>query len=190
MSTFGLSALQAQVNHGTHYSMRTATGLRREITPEWFLERVEKTPTCWLWRGTLNGKQGYGYVLLAVKPNGKRLFTTANRVAYQLWKGPLEGRLHVCHTCDNPQCVNPDHLFLGTPRDNSRDMWAKGRHPMPDMAKRPNFNKALMTPRAARRVIELRKQGVPIKEIVQRVFYVAVRGTVSHNAWKRVRQQT
>lgn len=51
----------------------------------------------------------------------------AHRVAYELWVGPVEDGELVCHRCDNPPCCNPDHLFVGTPRDNMHDMIRKGR---------------------------------------------------------------
>lgn len=75
---------------------------------------------CWEWNGP-RSNSGYGFVYHA----GETLI--ASRVAYRLWKGEEPGDLYVCHTCDNPPCINPDHLWLGTNADNMRDMAEKGR---------------------------------------------------------------
>lgn len=81
---------------------------------------TKRTPTCWLWVGYKHS-QGYG----RLKINGKMVL--AHRVAYALSQGD-PGELDVLHSCDNPACVNPDHLSLGTHQDNMDDMNAKGRH--------------------------------------------------------------
>lgn len=180
--------------NGPYYDLSDIAGVsRRVVNREWFLKKVEQTPTCWLWKGTRSGTTNriqYGQVLIANVEGGGRHFTNAHRVAYELWKGPIPQGLHVCHTCDNGLCVNPDHLFVGTWRDNCLDKVRKGRQPKPDMSQRPNFTRALITPRAAKRILALRATGMTVKEIVQRVFYSSVRGTVSGNGWKSLQPQT
>lgn len=80
---------------------------------------VDKTG-CWLWTACLNGA-GYG----RIRVNRKTL--KAHRVSYELHKGPIPDGLFVCHSCDVPSCVNPDHLWLGTSQDNVDDCVRKGR---------------------------------------------------------------
>lgn len=76
---------------------------------------------CWEWMAARD-PNGYGRI------GGKRpRAELAHRVAYRLTRGDIPLGLHVCHSCDNPPCCNPNHLFLGTDLDNNRDMRAKGR---------------------------------------------------------------
>ena len=86
---------------------------------ERFWGKVVKSDGCWLWTG--NKFQGYGQIRFAGKTR------RAHRVAWELTRGSIPAGLYVCHHCDNPSCVNPGHLFLGTQTDNMRDCLAKGR---------------------------------------------------------------
>lgn len=80
---------------------------------------------CWLWSGSLM-KNGYGKIALGAPSRAKIL---AHRASYELYVGPIPAGVFVCHRCDIRSCVNPDHLFLGSPLDNMRDASIKGRLP-------------------------------------------------------------
>lgn len=96
-------------------------GVRCETFADRFWSKVDPSGDCWLWTAHIK-PQGYGQFTVA-----KGRFYGAHQVAYVLVRGPIEAGLSVCHRCDNPPCVNPDHLFLGTQSDNAFDMLAKGR---------------------------------------------------------------
>lgn len=87
-----------------------------------FWERVNKTDTCWVWIGSLFSGSKYGQV----KYNGKT--RQVHRVSWQINFGEIPEGLCVCHHCDNPPCVRPDHLFLGTNYHNTMDSVRKGRN--------------------------------------------------------------
>lgn len=87
---------------------------------ELFWRRVDKSDDCWNWTGC---KSALGYGQLRWK---KKLWI-ASRVAYQISFGEINQGLCVCHKCDNPSCVRPDHLFLGTHKQNMDDMRNKKR---------------------------------------------------------------
>ncbi len=79
---------------------------------------------CWEWQAG-KGEHGYGLIGLGRRGSGQ---AGAHRVSWALANGPIDASIHVCHRCDNPPCVNPAHLFLGTRSDNMQDMVAKGRY--------------------------------------------------------------
>jgi hypothetical protein len=102
---------------------------RKKTVMERFYEKVKKTDTCWLWTGTKRQKENsraYGvfYHTIGFK---KTVRLPAHRVSYELHYGIDPEKKLVCHKCDNPPCVNPDHLFLGDTSDNAIDMVLKGR---------------------------------------------------------------
>lgn len=77
--------------------------------------------TCWIWQGPKDSS-GYG----KVRAEGSIL--AAHRLSYYIFKGEIASNLHVLHSCDTPACINPAHLWLGTPRENKLDSVRKGRH--------------------------------------------------------------
>lgn len=95
--------------------------LRLLSTEERFrLQTVKVKGECWNWIGA-HDKDGYGWI----RVDGVQ--TGAHRYSYGVHCGKIPKGMQVLHSCDNPRCVNPDHLFLGTQQDNVKDMVAKGR---------------------------------------------------------------
>lgn len=90
---------------------------------ERFWSKVEKTDGCWNWTATKNPK-GYGEFYNKLRGS---IHTRAHQVSWILHFGDIPSGLQICHRCDNPSCVNPSHLFLGTADDNTRDKIEKGR---------------------------------------------------------------
>lgn len=100
--------------------MRKRTRIPIEVR---FWKYVNKTNDCWLWTGAVN-HWGYGMINSGGK-NGKAY--RAHRISWEIHNGPIPTGINVLHHCDNPPCVNPAHLFLGTIADNNEDMTSKGR---------------------------------------------------------------
>lgn len=84
---------------------------------------IDAATGCWLWTASTAGK-GYGQI----KIPGTRRQIYAHQLSYLYHKGEIPDGMMVCHSCDTPRCVNPEHLFLGSSKDNLQDMKTKDRH--------------------------------------------------------------
>jgi hypothetical protein len=107
----------AQRKYCSHACAEQAS--RRPLS-ERFWEKVDKSGDCWVWTGA-TVRTGHGKIYAHGHP------TAAHRLSYEWSYGPIPEGLCVCHRCDNPPCVRPDHLFLGTIADNNHDSIGKGR---------------------------------------------------------------
>ncbi len=94
---------------------------------ERFMSKITKVNNCWLWNAGTNFKD-YGNFSITI--NGKTKTYRAHRFIYEYINGPISEGLLVCHSCDTPRCVNPEHLWLGTVSDNAIDSVNKKRHGM------------------------------------------------------------
>lgn len=80
----------------------------------------ENTDDCWIWK--CNKTSRYGVIKVDSKPK------LVHRFSYEYFNGPIPNEMYICHHCDTTKCVNPKHLFIGTPKDNCDDKMKKGRH--------------------------------------------------------------
>lgn len=143
-----------------------------------FWERVYKTNYCWNWKA---GKDEKGYGLFWCKKTWR-----AHRFSWVVHYGEIPNNLHVLHKCDNPKCVNPEHLFLGTNQDNVNDKFKKGR----------NYNVKGEKHKLAKLndtdIIEIRKLynngNFTLKEIAKKykVYYTTIQKIVTKQTWKHI----
>lgn len=136
--------------------------------------RVRKTDHCWEWIGGKTDR-GYGHL----RRDGIRIL--AHRFSWELVHGPIPDDLCVLHRCDNPSCVRPDHLFLGTRLDNMADMVKKGRH----VTATPGKSYACKLTIA--QVIEIRKLSA---DGVRTVALTRIYGVDRATVWKIVTRRT
>ena len=88
-----------------------------------------ETKNCWIWIGVLDRK---GYGKIGLKVDNKHKTILAHRLSFELHYGKIKDKMVICHSCDNPKCVNPKHLWQGTQSDNIKDMFSKGRDNLPN----------------------------------------------------------
>lgn len=93
---------------------------------ERFWKYVKKTKDCWMWDGAISTTFKYG-AIQGRDSFGKKIPIYAHRLSYEMHYGPIPKGKCILHICDNPPCVNPKHLRMGTQKDNMQDMWNKKR---------------------------------------------------------------
>jgi hypothetical protein len=141
---------------------------------------VDPNSGCWLWTASLNVR-GYGQMYA-----GGRL-VLAHRLAFAHFNGSIADGHLVCHRCDVRCCVNPAHLWLGTPAANMADMDAKGRR-VPGAVRGEDNPVAKLTEGQVREIRALHADGVALRAIARRypVSRVAIRNVVAGRTWGHV----
>lgn len=128
-----------------HDLFRIASRQKKLVKRFW--KYVVMSDGCWGWSGTLDEK---GYARVRTWVDDRWIPRLAHRVSWELHRGPIPDGMSVLHTCDNPPCVKPEHLFLGTQLDNVRDCIAKGRRPVGEQSATAKVTEA--------QVIEMRQR--------------------------------
>lgn len=157
-----------------------------KTTVEKFWDNVQKADgdACWLWTGPLSKPWRYGMFSYAPRKN-----MSAHRWIYMHLHGPLPSRIKVCHTCDNPQCVRPDHLFEGTHSDNMKDCAAKGRMNYqidPTIIQGENNGQARLTADDVR-AIRASNESMAALAIRYGVGHTTIRHIIQRDTWKHIK---
>lgn len=143
--------------------------------------RTDRSSGCWIWTGCVDGS-GYGLISL----NGKMVKT--HRLSWVLSNGQIPEGLFVCHHCDNRKCINPDHLFIGTNKDNMQDKVRKGRKNGGGPAMGEHNGSAKMNAKKVIKIRELHKNGMSEKKISKQIGVgkSQVHRIIARQNWKQV----
>jgi hypothetical protein len=149
-----------------------------------FWSRVRKTDGCWEWTGRI-ATSGYGSLSRENRP------AYAHRVSWELHNGPIPARMWILHRCDNRVCVNPAHLYAGTPTENSRDMHERGRwrpSVQPPVSERQLACK--LTPADVMEIRACRARGEPVVALAARfgVNVTTIRCAAKGKTWAHIGQ--
>lgn len=149
------------------------------------LARLTRSGECWEWCGSTNRgaahQYGYGIIRIGGRATGK--LHAVHRVVYEMYCAPIPAGLDVLHSCDNPRCAKPTHLFVGTHTDNMKDKERKGRGNHPKGTQREN---AKLTESQVIEILALR--GTPQRELAARygVSVPTICAIQTRRKWKHV----
>jgi hypothetical protein len=150
-----------------------------ECSPECRIKsKIEIKNDCWIWKGFFRGIYG------TVSFKGKCM--SAHRMSYFVFKGEIPKKIYVLHKCDTPACVNPEHLFLGTNKENTKDMIKKNRHPFNFVGEKNNMS--ILTENQVLEIRRLHKEGYKIKDLAKKfnVKYFTCVDVVNRRNWRHI----
>jgi len=145
---------------------------------------------CWNWNGALKGKgklQQYGHLTVGSRKDKSRKTISAHRYSFKIFVGEIPNGLYVLHKCDNPRCINPEHLFLGTRQDNVNDRERKGRNKIIHYSGNEHPNHKLLESD----IYEIRNSNKSSKEL-SKIFKVSsghIRAIKRRESWKCLSEQ-
>ena len=146
------------------------------------LNRYKIVNECWEWQGKIN-QSGYG--VLNIRENGKKTDVLVHRESYRLLKGEIPDGMCVLHKCDNPACINPEHLRIGTNKENTQDCVKKGRFCNGHLRAKASGK---LTEDQVIEIREMNKNGINKKEIMEK-FGISIHhlnGILAYRFWKYI----
>lgn len=145
------------------------------------LSALDVSTGCIEW--TSSTRNGYGRLMIGSRADKSRKSISAHRLSYEINKGKIPAGMYVCHSCDNRKCVNPDHLFLGSPQDNVNDRESKNRNIIPNLKHESHPNVKLSWVK----VREIRKlSGVISQQKIADIYNVSrstIKDIVTNKTW-------